>query len=215
MTNDIKINILRPFGPSVAKLTMPKELIDTLNSYVDETILDIGKLDELDHGSKLAGNVKQEFRLEKDFLEKSGFLKFLALGTTNWIKHSDQKEIKKFEVLESWIVRQYKNEYNPLHYHSGHISGVGYLKTPNSFGESHQSTKKGSLNGHISLVHGNRMFNSRSMINIKPMVGDFYIFPNYLMHTVYPFWGSDEERRSISFNAVIDEEIYNVYGSQK
>ena len=27
--------------------------------------------------------------------------------------------------------------------------------------------------------------------------------------------GNDEERRSISFNAVIDDEIYNVYGSKK
>ena len=215
MTDEVKINILRPFGPSVAKLTMPKQLIDTLNDYVDKTILDIAKLDELDHGAKLAGNVKQEFKLEKDFLEKSGFLKFLAFGTTNWLKFSNQNTVTKFEVLDSWVVRQFKNEYNPLHYHSGHVSGVGYLKTPKTTGESVQSSKKNNLNGQIVLVHGNRLFNSRSMLNIKPVVGDFYIFPNYLMHTVYPFSDSNEERRSVSFNAVIDEEIYNVYGSKK
>ena len=213
--SDNKINILRPFGPSGAKLKMPQELIDNLNSYVDDTILDIEKINDLDHGDKLAGNVKQEFRLEKSFLESSGFLKFLAHGTTNWIKFSDQKEINKFEVIDSWIVRQFQNEYNPIHYHSGHISGVGYLKTPRNFGESYQSSKKNNLNGQIALVHGNRMFNSRAMINIKPMVGDFYLFPNYLMHTVYPFLGTNEERRSVSFNAMIDDEIYNVYGSKK
>ena len=59
------------------------------------------------------------------------------------------------------------------------------------------------------------MFLSHSTMNIVPKVGDFYLFPNYLMHTVYPFSGNDEERRSISFNAVIDDEIYNVYGSKK
>ena len=32
-----------------------------------------------------------------------------------------------------------------------------------------------------------------------------------MMHTVYPFADSEEERRSISFNAYIDEGIYNVY----
>jgi len=32
------------------------------------------------------------------------------------------------------------------------------------------------------------------------------------MHTVNPFYGN-EERRSISFNANIDENIYNVYGA--
>ena len=53
------------------------------------------------------------------------------------------------------------------------------------------------------------MFDSDSVFEIKPKVGDFYLFPNYLMHTVYPFYGKDE-RRSISFNATIDENIYNI-----
>ena len=215
MTEEIKMNVLRPFGPSIAKMTMPTELVNNLNKYVDEIILDVGKLEELDYGSKLAGNVNQEFKLEKDFIEKSGLLKFLAFGTSNWIKLSDQKEIKKFEIQESWIVRQFKNEYNPIHYHSGHISGVGYLKTPKNFGEYLQSSKRVNRNGQIALVHGNRMFNSKATININPIVGDFYLFPNYLMHTVYPFSGNDDERRSISFNAVIDDEIYNVYSGKE
>ena len=63
----------------------------------------------------------------------------------------------------------------------------------------------------MQLIHGSRMFLSPSTIDIKPEVGDFYFFPNYLMHTVFPFRNSNEERRSISFNANIDEDIYNVY----
>ena len=71
--------------------------------------------------------------------------------------------------------------------------------------------KKNNLNGNLSFIHGSRMFNSSSYINVEPKIGDFYLFPNYLMHTVYPFYGN-EERRSISFNATIDDEIYNVCG---
>ena len=56
------------------------------------------------------------------------------------------------------------------------------------------------------------MFLSHSTLDIEPKVGEFYFFPNYLMHTVFPFKNSNEERRSISFNAEIDDEIYNVYG---
>jgi len=56
------------------------------------------------------------------------------------------------------------------------------------------------------------MFLSNSSIKFKPEVGNFYFFPNYMMHTVYPFVGTDEERRSISFNARIDDDLYNVYG---
>jgi len=209
MTDEVKINILRPFGPSVAKLTMPKQLIDILNEYVDKTILDIGKLDELDHGGKLAGNVKQEFKLEPDFIKSSGFGSFLSTATRKWIEISQNQKITKFSIKSSWIVRQFENEYNPVHYHSGHLSGVGYLKLPNDFGKLFQSSKTKNLNGNIALVHGGKMFNSESVFEIKPKVGDFYLFPNYLMHTVYPFYGKDE-RRSISFNAIIDENIYNI-----
>ena len=52
---------------------------------------------------------------------------------------------------------------------------------------------------------------SDSKYEIVPEVGDFYIFPHYLMHAVYPFKDTNEERRSISFNAVIDEKSFNVF----
>ena len=35
----------------------------------------------------------------------------------------------------------------------------------------------------------------------NPQVGDLFIFPSYLLHTVYPFIGN-EERRSLAFNAI-------------
>ena len=60
-----QISILRPFGPSIAKVKLPNELIDSLNDYIDKTILDEEKIKQLDHGDKLEGNVKQEFKLEE------------------------------------------------------------------------------------------------------------------------------------------------------
>ncbi|MDC1127401.1 putative 2OG-Fe(II) oxygenase, partial [Candidatus Pelagibacter sp.] len=68
--------------------------------------------------------------------------------------------------------------------------------------------------GSLNLVHGTRQFLSGSTMTIIPEVGDFYFFPSYLMHTVYPFKGNNEERRSISFNAFIDKEIHDVYSSR-
>ena len=62
------------------------------------------------------------------------------------------------------------------------------------------------------MIHGNRQFLSQSMYVITPKVGDFYFFPHYLMHLVYPFSGTDEERRSISFNATVDQNVFNVFG---
>ena len=211
MSNNSQIIINRPFGPTVAKMTMPPELVEKLNSYIDELIKDENKTKELDHGAKLAGNVKQEFLLEEKFVESSGFLKFLGESTRNWIKFSGLAEIRKFNVIASWVVRQFKNEYNPTHWHGGHVSGVGYLKVPKNLGSLSQDTKKVNQNGHLELIHGAKMFLCKSTFKIEPKVGDFYFFPNYLMHAVYPFSETDEERRSVSFNAKIDDEVYNVY----
>ena len=209
--SNMEMNIVRPFGPTIAKLKMPNNIVEQLNAYSEKVILDRKKIEEIDNGKNLAGNVKQEFLVEKDVLDSSGFYNFLKKSVSMWLEASDKKKITQFTIKKSWIVRQFENEYNPIHYHSGHISGVGYLKIPNNFGETFQPGKKNE-NGFISFIHGNRLFNSSSIFKIKPKVGDFYLFPNYLMHTVNPFYGN-EERRSISFNANIDENIYNVYGA--
>ena len=211
MEKKIDFKFTKPFGPMIAKVEIPIEIIDKLNIYIDKIITDNDKMHKLNYGSKLAGNVQQEFKLEKDFIQSSGWGNFLTSCSNVWLQKAINKKISKFELISTWIVRQYKNDYNPIHTHGGHLSGVGYLKVPKTMGEYTQKNKVNNKNGLLSLIHGSKMFLSDSTFNIEPRVGDFYFFPNYLMHTVYPFSNTDEERRSISFNANIDEDIYNVY----
>ena len=123
-------------------------------------------------------------------------------------------QITKFKLINSWAVRQFKGDYNPTHWHNGHISGVGYLKVPKDLGNKSQEGKKNNPNGQLELIHGTKQFLSQSTFMIKPKVGEFYFFPNYMMHTVYPFKETDEERRSVSFNAYVDDHIYNVYAEK-
>ena len=208
-----QIQITRPFGPSIAKVQMPYELIKTLNKYVDDIIADDEKSKKQDWAHKLAGHVKQEFVLENNFVETSGFMNFLAKAVGAWILNTEKKKISKFIINETWVVRQFENDYNPIHWHSGHVSGVGYLKVPKILGQESKDGKKTYKNGKIELVHGAKMFLQRSTFSVLPEVGSFYFFPNYMMHTVYPFTDSDEERRSISFNAKIDDNIYDAYGN--
>ena len=210
----MEIKFFKPFGPSVLKAKIPNELVDKLNSYTDQIIEDSQRKKVLDHGKKLVGDVTQEFLLEQDFAMKSGWANFLGSCVQQWIKIEMQKPIKKFEMIDSWIVRQFKNEYNPIHWHGGHVSGAGFLKVPENLGDHVQNKGTHYSGGSLNLIHGSRQFLSKSTFEIKPEVGDFYFFPSYLMHTVYPFKGNDEERRSISFNAFIDEEIHNVYSSK-
>ena len=207
-----KIQILRPFGPTVAKIELPGVIVNKLNDYTDNIILNDNDSKKLDHGKNLAGNVKQEILLTPDILKSSGFMNFLVAGTKKWLDITENKKISKFHITASWVVRQFKNEYNPIHNHNGHVSGVGYLKVPDNFGKTFQSTKISNDNGKLSLIHGNRIFNCQSEYKVVPKIGDFYIFPNYLMHTVYPFYDNNDERRSVSFNAIIDDDIYNKFG---
>ena len=206
------MKLIRPFGPVVARVTIPKNIIDSLNKYVDEIINNESKSKELDYGKMLAGNVKQEFLLEREFSVFSGWEGFLKENVEEWIFKSLNKKITQFDIIDSWIVRQFENDYNPLHAHGGHVSGVGYLKLPDDFGKPIQNTKTSNINGNLQLVHGSNMFLSPVTLDIKPKVGEFIFFPNYLMHTVYPFKNKNSERRSISFNASIDDDIYNIYG---
>ena len=209
----INIDLIKIFGPSILKVSIPKPIIDNLNNYIDKIILDKKKSKELDIGDRLVGDVTQEFELEQKIMQESGWGQFLSNCVSKWIELETKNKITKFQILKSWVVRQYENEYNPTHWHSGHISGAGFLKVPSDLGKNKQDKKQISYKGGaLQLMHGSRMFLSHSTYNIVPKVGDFYFFPNYLMHHVYPFKNTKEERRSISFNAKIDDNIYDVYG---
>ena len=200
------VEILKPFGPSILKVAIPDEIVSEMNEYVDHLMLNSEKIASLDHGKYLEGNVKREFRLDVEFMKKIKWVEFLASSCQKWLLEGHNISIKKFEIIASWIIQQYKNDYNPIHYHSGQISGVGYLKVPNNMGETLQKVKKTNNNGKLVLIDGSKRFVCSPTYMITPQVGDFYFFPSYMMHTVYPFTDTSEERRSVSFNAKIDDD---------
>ena len=85
--------IIRPFGPSIVKLKMPKDLVNKLNTYVDKITSDEKKSSELDHGTQLAGMVTQEFTIEKNFTQEAGLRQFLAGACKKWIELVYRKKI--------------------------------------------------------------------------------------------------------------------------
>ena len=202
MENKIQGQIIRPFSPTIGKYKIQGNLVDILNNHIDEILKDENKIEQLYHGKELAGEIKYEIKLTKDFLNTHMY-EILKGYVFNFIKSSLNKEIKKFDLKSSWAVCQFESDYNPIHWHDGHISGVMYTKMPKDLGSSYKNENK---NGRISFIHGSTQFLVSSVYDVKPEVGDLFIFPSYMMHTVYPFF-SDQERRSVSFNAFIDEEI--------
>ena len=200
------MKVISPFGPKIAKLRFSHKLIKKINDEVDKIINKKRLLKKLDYSKKLVGQVKQEFQLPKPFVRKN-LEKVISNEVKKYIFQTIRKKIKKISIKNFWVVRQFNNEYNPIHYHDGHISGVGYLKIPKFNSKNNKNSK---IDGTIDFVNGNKMFLSDSIYNHQPKVGDVILFPHYLMHTAYPF-KSKGERRSFSFNLEIDSRIANVF----
>ena len=199
-------DLYRPFGPPIGKFKIPLKTVNKINLFIEKTIKDEQAVKKFDVGSGLAGQVSQELALPEEIVE-GDLVRLFSSFTENYIRGVLGIKIKNFKLIQCWVVRQFRNEYNPIHWHTGHISGAGWLKIPDSFGETSKN-KRNNPNGKINFIHGSKQFLSNPRTEINPKVGDMCIFPHYLMHEVYPF-NSDGERRSISFNAFIDDEIFN------
>ena len=200
------MKVINPFGPALAKVKIPKKIINKINHEVDK-IIDSKKLSKKnDYSKRVVGQVYQEIRLSNKFTTKV-IKKFIVKNISSYIKKSTNKNTNKIRIKNFWVVRQFKNEYNPIHFHEGDISGVGYLKVPKNLTKNKKKTK---TNGTIDFIHGSKSFLNNSLFNHNPKVGDMILFPNYLMHTAYPF-KRDGERRSFSFNIDIDKKTFDVF----
>ena len=193
---------IKPFGPSIGITKISRRLINKLNNQLDKK----SSYKQIDYSSKLASQIKNEILLSKKFVEQniSSELKKII---KNFLFKENVKNIKDIKIKSLWIVRQFKNDYNPIHYHNGDISGVGYLKIPKNLTKGNKKIK---TNGTIDFIHGSKSFLNKSIYNHVPKLGDLILFPNYLMHTAYPF-KQEGERRSFSFNLEVDKKISNIF----
>ena len=189
---------IKPFGPSIGKTKISKKFSDKLNNEFN--IKSNSK--KIDYSSKLASQIKNEVKISNSFIKN--YLEKELIKKINEFLYNDKiKNIKEIKILNLWVVRQFKGEYNPIHYHEGDLSGVGYLKLPKGMINNKMiKNKKLKTNGTIDFINGQKGFLSKSIYNVVPKIRDLLIFPNYLMHTAYPF-NIDGERRSFSFNAKI------------
>ena len=208
-------------GTRIGKIIMPKEIVSDLISITDKSINS-----SEDFGYALAGQIKDEKVLTKkdlgpiwDWLENEvnlyikTILKDIDINFKPRSASSENLEIDA-SIESMWTVSQVENEYNPVHYHGDvksfedlspncQVSSVLYLKIPKRSTRKLKN-KKSNPDGCIEFINQGlgttlQSLSSGSM-RFKPIVGHLYIFPSWLLHTVYPFVGKGE-RRSISFNS--------------
>jgi hypothetical protein len=197
-------------GPMKVKL--PDSLMSHLMSVTDAEIANniqptakdriVARIFNNQGGSHwLNGKVNDQF---KTFIEDCAE-KYTELLQIKERLYLNERDSVKLALSSVWMVSQYSEDYNPLHWHYGKLSGVIYLKVPPQIDRETESGIKslhGSTDGKIEFVYWPSSplnFTSRGNAAVTPVVGDMYIFPAWVLHTVYPFHG-DGERRIVSFN---------------
>ena len=57
------MKVLNPFGPKIAIIKIPKNIISNINQEVDQILNNKKRLKKSDYSNKLVGQVKQEIKL--------------------------------------------------------------------------------------------------------------------------------------------------------
>ena len=202
---------------------VPDKFIKLINKIGDEVLSDDKKSTQFDWSDHLVGKVHKEVQIPmidpndanycKSILKENCLMylkELISKGRAyidNMILHHPTKgnlhpTESNINISQSWIVSQYKGEYNPWHQHSGHLSSVIYLKVPKGMDEFFE--KEGEdhypVGGAIQFMQGDKQNFRNDTLTFRPEVGKMLIFPSWLKHSVYPFDVAGE-RRSMSFNA--------------
>jgi hypothetical protein len=181
----------------IARTELPETLCQAVNSYADQYI-------ESDQGSEFV--LPGEVVFEGPTPSLADYVEGLIREYVNQVEGAALRSVT-FETF--WIVSQFEGSPSPMHFHSGDISGVAYLKTPEldveGSGEGRRNYILNRQAGYINFICGDKQPLSKSLISFKPEPGDFYLFPAWLLHGAEPFVG-EGERRSMAFNAFLEYE---------
>ncbi len=188
------MDLFSPFGPFIAKTTLPSNVITRINQFVDSEL-------------EQAGVRGAEFILPQTLVEEGGeqsLMQHLANNIVAYQEACEESVVASVAIEAVWIVNQPEGSPSPVHFHSSDVSGVLYLKTPEIDAREEQRNYISGRNaGYLNVLSGGKQPLNKSLISFKPVVGDLYVFPGWLLHGVEPFRGSGE-RRSLAFNAVVE-----------
>lgn len=178
---------------------LPPPMVKELVAHTDRQLRGNNSTDYSKH---LAGRIERGAQVE---LSPEGvparFSQLLLELSADYIDsqrslNRSRPEPYELSFVDMWVVSQREKDFNPIHRHGGQLSGIVYLKVPRQINQSRRPE------GCLEFVYGRSKpetldFNGNR--TVLPVVGDLYIFPAWLQHLVYPFYGRGE-RRSLSFN---------------
>ena len=182
-------------GTIICRFKVPLEVIDEINKDYDNA------KDLPAHNQNLAGKIADEFKVTDILSENTR-----ALFTTCFRQYLQtiKKPFWHVSLENAWINDMKANEYNPFHFHTSPMTDLGLssvlmLKKPSTYGKEY-SREESPSNGMLEFTGGQQDPLSIPQNRVDAKVGELYVFPYTLLHGVYPFNGTDEIRRTLSYN---------------
>ena len=182
-------------GTIICRFKVPLEVIDEINKDYDNA------KDLPAHNKNLAGKIADEFKVT-DILSDNTRSLFTTCFQT--YLRTIQKPLWHVSLENAWINDMKANEYNPFHFHTSPMTDLGLssvlmLKRPSTYGKEY-SREESPSNGRLEFTGGQQDPLSIPQNRVDAKVGELYVFPYTLLHGVYPFNGTDEVRRTLSYN---------------
>ena len=197
---------------------LPEQVVTTLNDYLDT--LKQNKLRE-SAADYLVGQIHQGEQLKMDHEDVSltPFVRIVESLAAAYLRHFVEQtksplRPKKISMDKLWSVHSYQGDYNPIHDHlTAAQMGISFttwtmvpeqiMKRADQRVDLYESS--GAIDGFINFTYGlnqtadpERLRPSQSRY-IMPVPGKLLLFPSWMQHTVYPFFG-EGERRTVAGN---------------
>ncbi len=196
-------------GTYIMKYELPMKMVNDINSIYDKAKTLESQNDELigkilqPWNDNLAGKIVEENNIDSLLTPE---INEIFMGCfKGYMTHALPKRTQWIPVLSTaWINEMKAEEYNPFHTHSSAKSEIGLssvlvLKRPSHYGKEY-ANENIPTNGHLAFSGGQQDLLSIAEIRLDAQVGEFYVFPYTVTHGVYPFNGTDETRRTLSYN---------------
>jgi len=164
--------------------------------FTDEWLAHLRKQSETKRGEDRSDLLAGECSYQPEWLDQKEWIEYLC---KEYLK-TFRPNLKDYqlEVFASWLVFQKGDNFNPIHNHSGDISGVIYLDCPedvvNENWEQGQSKQAG-----LDIL-----LNNGDLFHVRPKPGTGVLFNSLTNHCAYPYKSKiDTIRLSASFNAKV------------
>ena len=232
MDNQIEYELFTLPAALMLQHRLPDQVVTTLNEYLDSLRQD---KERESAANTLVGQIHQGEQLVMDYEDESlaPFVRIVeslaAAYLRNFVEQTKSPlRAKKISMDKLWSVHSFEGDYNPIHDHLTKapmgISFTTWTMVPDQITQASDERvnlydSSGAIDGYINFTYGlnqvkdpERLRPSQSRY-IMPEPGKLLLFPSWMQHTVYPFFG-EGERRTVAGNLncfdLTEEEIKEI-----